>query len=128
MRPKIPIVRISKKFTFEAAHRLPAVPDDHPCSKLHGHTYTVEIELTGALDPQQGWLMDYKEISSIVKPIIEDLDHSCLNDRPDLTFTTAEELAVWIWDRIREQLPLLSRVSVQETPSSRCDYFGESSD
>lgn len=118
------VVRISQRFHFNAAHRLPAVPENHPCARMHGHNYLMEVELQGAVDPDFGWLKDYGELKRIVAPTIERLDHRCLNDVDGLYHTTAEELAVWIWNQIQPRLPQLLRVTIWETPNSRCDYFG----
>lgn len=125
MKSKRPIVNICKQFTFDAAHYLPAVGDEHPCRKLHGHTYTVEVELRGAVDSDLGWLVDYRDIKKIVKPLIKQLDHCCLNDVAGLNFTTAEDIAVWFWERVKPDLEQLHRITIKETQSSRCDFYGE---
>lgn len=123
-----PVFNISKKFSFDAAHRLTGVPENHPCGKLHGHTYTVEVEIRGTCDPKTGWVMDFSEIKDAVKPLISQLDHSSLNDIEGLEHTTAEELSVWFWERLKPVIPGLNRVSISETPTSRCDYFGDNND
>ncbi len=120
-----PVVCISKRFRFDSAHRLPAVASEHSCSRLHGHTYTLEVEVKGRVDPEKGWLMDYDALKRAVKPLVAELDHHTLNEAEGLTNTTAEELAVWFWNRLKPRLPMLSRVSVSETPTTRCDYYGE---
>lgn len=125
---KLPIISIVKRFQFDSAHRLTGVPEDHPCSKLHGHTYNLEVEVKGVINPDLGWLIDYGDIKNIVKPLVDILDHSYLNEIEDLKYTTAEEIAVWLWIRIKPSIPDLYRVSVSETPSSGCNYFGEYND
>ncbi len=123
-----PIFSISKKFSFDAAHYLPGVIENHPCGKLHGHSYIIEVEVRGKIDLETGWVIDYSDIGNAVKPLIEKLDHSLLNDQEDLDFTTAEELSVWFWKRIKPILPSLNRVSIFETPTNRCDFYGEYDD
>ena len=120
-----PVFNISKRFTFDAAHHLTGVQEDHPCGKLHGHTYTVEVEVRGTKDLKTGWVIDYSEIKEAVKPLVNQLDHSYLNDIEDLKFTTAEELSVWFWERVKPRLENLYRISMIETPTSRCDFYGE---
>lgn len=115
-----------KDFHFEAAHRLPKVPEDHPCSRLHGHSFQVRIEVTGEVDLELGWLMDFAEIKRAVKPIVEQLDHYYLNDIPGLENPTSELLAAWIWKRLKPALPLLSAVTIQETCTSGLVFRGES--
>jgi len=114
--------RIAKSFTFDAAHRLPAVPPEHPCARLHGHTYTVTVTLEGEPDARSGWLMDFGEIGRACRPLVDQLDHVCLNDLPGLENPTSERLARWLYDRLAPLLPGLCQVSVQETPTSSASY------
>ncbi len=115
---------ISKTFRFEAAHRLPNVPADHRCSKLHGHSYRVIVTVTGQVEQETGWVMDFAEIKRVVEPIIEKLDHSCLNDIEGLENPTSEMLARWLWQRIQPRLPELSALTVAESDNSCCTYRG----
>lgn len=114
--------RITKSFGFDAAHWLPGVPEGHKCRRLHGHTYRLEIALEGDPDPQLGWVTDYGEISGAVKPLLEELDHHCLNEIPGLENPTAEVLAAWIFARLQPLLPLLADVTVSETPATSAVY------
>ena len=109
-----------KTFRFEAAHALPQVPPDHKCRRLHGHSYRVDIHVTGQPDPQTGWVVDFGRIKQIVEPILAELDHRCLNDIPGLENSTSELLGKYLWDRILPQLPILSAVTVWESDASRC--------
>jgi 6-pyruvoyltetrahydropterin/6-carboxytetrahydropterin synthase len=118
-------VELRKTFQFEAAHRLPNVPPTHKCARLHGHSFRVEIVVSGECDPKFGWLMDYAEISEAFRPILDRLDHYYLNDIPGLDNATSENLAKWIWDQLKPRLPLLSEIQVAETCMSRCVYRGE---
>ena len=52
-------MEIFKDFTFEAAHRLPNLPPEHKCSRLHGHSFHVRLSVEGDLDPHLGWVMDF---------------------------------------------------------------------
>ena len=120
-------MEIRKAFTIEAAHRLPHVPPGHKCARLHGHSFNIEIAVGGPIDPQLGWIMDYGEIKQAFQPLYDQLDHNYLNDIPGLENPTSENLAVWIWRRLRRRLPLLTEVVVAETCQSRCVYRGEGS-
>ncbi len=117
--------RITKSFTFDAAHWLPKVPEDHKCRRLHGHTYRLEVALEGPLDPELGWVVDYGAISGVVDPVVRELDHRCLNDLPGLENPTAEVLATWIFRRLRPELPLLVEVVVSETPRTSAIFRGD---
>lgn len=118
-------VSLQRHYRFEAAHFLPAVPDGHKCKRMHGHSYSVTVEISGEIDPATGWLVDFADIDERVAPIIRQLDHHVLNDIGGLNNPTSELLAVWIWRRIVERLPQLTEVVVSETPTSRCAYRGE---
>lgn len=115
-------VRITKSFTLDAAHWLPNVPEEHKCGKLHGHTYKIIIGVTGDIDPITGWVIDYNEIKKTFAPIFEELDHKCLNDITGLENPTAEVMAKWIFEQIITSLPLLSDVTVCETPNTEAIY------
>ncbi|KKM04033.1 hypothetical protein LCGC14_1768250, partial [marine sediment metagenome] len=99
---------IYKDFMFEAAHRLPHVPDGHKCGRLHGHSYKVRIYLEGVVNENTGWFIDFSDIKKIFKPIYEQLDHHYLNDIEGLENPTAEIVSKWIWDQLKPLLPELS--------------------
>ncbi len=115
-------MRITKRFTFDAAHWLPRVPETHKCRRLHGHTYIIELGLEGDVDGEMGWVEDYGVVSAACKPLIEALDHRCLNEIPGLENPTAENLAIWLHDRLKADLPTLRDVTVRETPSTSAVY------
>lgn len=118
---------IFKEFTFEAAHRLPYVPADHKCSRLHGHSYRVIVYVQGALDPELGWVQDFGDLKDAWKPLDAQLDHYYLNEVPGLENPTSEVLAEWIWARLTPSLPGLSAVTVRETCTSGCTFRGPKS-
>jgi 6-pyruvoyltetrahydropterin/6-carboxytetrahydropterin synthase len=115
---------IFKRFHIEAAHRLPNVPPGHKCARLHGHSFGVEIHVSGTPDAQTGWIMDFADIKSAFAPIFAELDHHYLNEVPGLDNPTSERLAEWIWNRLKPALPLLSKVVIHETCTSGCIYSG----
>ncbi len=117
-------MEIYREFTFEAAHRLPRVPDGHKCARLHGHSYKVQVHVRGDIDPATGWVMDFGEIKKAFRPLHDQLDHYYLNDVPGLDNPPSENLARWIWERLIGQLPL-SEILVRETCTSGCVYRGE---
>jgi 6-pyruvoyltetrahydropterin/6-carboxytetrahydropterin synthase len=118
-------VELSNTFAFEAAHRLPTFPEGHKCRRLHGHSFRVEVRVTGDVDEKPGYLIDYGQIKAACEPALEQLDHQYLNDIAGLEIPTAENLARWIWQRLQPRLPLLSAVIVRETCTSACEYRGE---
>jgi 6-pyruvoyltetrahydropterin/6-carboxytetrahydropterin synthase len=117
-------MEIFKDFHFEAAHRLPNVPEGHKCARLHGHSFHLRISVSGEPREPEGWIMDFGEIKTRVKPVIEQLDHYYLNEIPGLENPTSEVLAIWIWERLKPSLPALSAVEIRETCTSGCVYRG----
>jgi len=117
-------MEIFKEFTFEAAHRLPNVPEDHQCRRLHGHSFRVGVYVAGEPDLHSGWIMDFADLKAAFKPLHDALDHRYLNDIEGLENPTSENLARWIWQRLKPSLPGLSRVEIRETCTSGCVYTG----
>src|SRR6185295_13745533 len=111
---------IFKVFRIEAAHRLPNVPDGHKCARVHGHSFAVELRVTGEIDPHTGWVMDFADIKAAFAPLYERLDHHYLNEIEGLENPTSERLAVWIWEQLEQLVPGLYRVTIEETCTSRC--------
>jgi 6-pyruvoyltetrahydropterin/6-carboxytetrahydropterin synthase len=120
---------IFKEFSFEAAHRLPNVPDGHKCSRLHGHSFRAELRVAGPVDPHTGWVADFADLKAAFAPLLEQLDHRYLNDIDGLDNPTSENLARWIWYRLSSRIaaPLrLREVTVRETCTAGCSYRGPS--
>jgi 6-pyruvoyltetrahydropterin/6-carboxytetrahydropterin synthase len=118
-------VKLTRDFTFEAAHLLPKAPEGHKCRRLHGHSFRVEIMVEGEVDPKTGWFLDYGEITAAIEPIRVRLDHYYLNEISGLENATSEHLARWIWEKLKPSLPSLTRITVHETCESRCEYEGK---
>lgn len=116
---------IFREFTFEAAHRLPNVPDGHKCARLHGHSYRVEVHVIGPIGEDSGWVCDFGDIKAAFKPLEDRLDHFYLNEVEGLENPTSEVLARWIWVRLAPNLHGLSAVHVRETCTSGCVYSGQ---
>jgi 6-pyruvoyltetrahydropterin/6-carboxytetrahydropterin synthase len=117
-------MEIWKDLGFEAAHRLPNVPPDHKCARLHGHSFRISVYVEGEPGAESGWLVDFADIDASCAPVIDALDHRYLNEIEGLENPTSENLAVWIWDRLAPRLPDLSRVVVRETCTTGCEYRG----
>ncbi|MEL7083131.1 MAG: 6-carboxytetrahydropterin synthase QueD [Cyanobacteria bacterium J06597_1] len=117
-------MKIFKDFQFEAAHRLPNVPEGHKCARLHGHSFLVRLEVSGEMGERSGWVQDFGDISKAFQPLYDRLDHYYLNEVEGLENPTSEAIAVWIWERLKPALPMLSAVMVRETCTSGCVYSG----
>ncbi|PVX31854.1 preQ(0) biosynthesis protein QueD [Pasteurella langaaensis DSM 22999] len=135
--------KVSKEFSFDMAHILDG--HDGKCRNLHGHTYKLQVEVSGELianGAKKGMVVDFTDVKAIVKSVILDqMDHafiydstsereckiaSLLNELNSKTFgipvrTTAEEMARFIFNQLKDKLPL-SAIRLWETPTSFCEY------
>lgn len=118
-------MEIFKEFTFEAAHHLPNVPADHKCRRLHGHSFKVAVYVEGGIGESSGWIMDFADLKRAFDPLYQVLDHHYLNEIEGLENPTSENLAVWIWQRLKPALPQLSKIVIKETCTSGCVYRGD---
>ena len=118
-------MKISQAFRFEAAHYLPNVPETHRCKRLHGHSYRVEVQLEGPVDPHTGFVVDFFDVEQAFAILMTELDHRCLNEVEGLVNPTAENIAVWIWERLKVRLRHISAVRVYETADCWAEYDGE---
>lgn len=116
---------IYKEFTFDAAHFLPNVTRDHKCRKLHGHTYHLKVYVEGPVLTDEGWVIDFGDLKTVVNPLIHKLDHAFLNEIEGLKNPTAERVAIWLWNNIKPAIPGLKRVELKETPTSGVIYEGD---
>nr|WP_305794192.1 6-carboxytetrahydropterin synthase QueD [Myxococcus landrumus] len=120
------VTEISKEFTFEAAHRLPNVPPGHKCSRVHGHSYRIEITVRGPVDPHFGWIVDFAELNSAWQALHAQLDHRLLNDVEGLENPTSELLAAWVYERLSfPNFPAarVVKLRVSETCTSQCTVY-----
>jgi 6-pyruvoyltetrahydropterin/6-carboxytetrahydropterin synthase len=114
--------RVTKEFTFSASHQLFGLSSDHPCARLHGHNYVVEIELSGEELNHNGFVRDYRELNAFKLYIDEDVDHRHLNDIFGNDFVTAENMAKQFYDWCKVRWPEVTAVRVSETPKTWAEY------
>ena len=118
-------MEIFTELAFESAHRLPNVPADHKCARLHGHSFRAEVHVAGPVGETSGWVMDFADVRAACEPLRLVLDHHYLNDIDGLDNPTSENIARWLWGRLQPALPGLCRVVVRETCTSGCTYTGD---
>jgi 6-pyruvoyltetrahydropterin/6-carboxytetrahydropterin synthase len=109
---------------FEAARRLTRVPPGHPCGRLYGLAFYLDIHVVGPLDEETGWVFDFAEIERAFAPMRARLDHNYLNELEGLENPTSERLVTWIWDRLAPSLPGLEKLVLRENDVSRVVYRG----
>lgn len=117
--------KISKQFSFSAAHSLFGLPADHPCSRLHGHNYVVTVHLQSDKLNPQGFVRDYNELNVVRDYINTTLDHRNLNDILHPLNSSAENLAKMLFDRFKPVIPELYAMEVSETPKTSAIYEPE---
>jgi 6-pyruvoyltetrahydropterin/6-carboxytetrahydropterin synthase len=112
---------IKKEFHFSAAHQLHGLPEEHPCSRLHGHNYVLTLFLKSPTTDSVGFVQDYRELDSIKKYIDDTLDHRNLNDLFEIN-TTVENMCKVLFDIFKQTTPLLFAIEMSETPKTNCRY------
>jgi 6-pyruvoyltetrahydropterin/6-carboxytetrahydropterin synthase len=111
------MMKISRFYTLQAAHRLPRVPEGHKCGRLHGHTYRVKVTLEGELDSDDGWFADFADIDAVYQTLVHArIDHTYLNDT--IENPTTENMCLWMIAVLRPAIPLLHSVSIAENDHS----------
>lgn len=114
-------MQVAKDFSFSASHVLPHHPGK--CSRLHGHNYQVTVYVAGLLN-SAGFVTDFDDIKSIMKPLIDLLDHRHLNDF--IWNPTAENIATWfavVLHRLVDKHVIKSvAVTVCETDGCRAEW------
>ena len=113
--------RISKQFSFSASHVLGHLPEDHPCARMHGHNYVVTVHLKSDRLNEYGFVKDYKSLKNVRLFIDQTLDHQHLNDCMPAP-PTSENIARFLYDRFKPEIPELYAVEVSETPQTSCFY------
>lgn len=116
------------RFDFAAARYLPKLPASHRCSRMHGHTFQVELTIRGELSAESGWIVDFDDVDRAMIELKDALDHRQLNDIPGLANPTTERLAEWLWVHMAERFAGLYRVSIHEHPSRGVHYYGPDKD
>jgi 6-pyruvoyltetrahydropterin/6-carboxytetrahydropterin synthase len=111
---------VTKEFTFSGAHNLAGYHGK--CEKLHGHTWTVQITVDAPVG-ENGLAFDFVRLKEIGnRKAIALLDHTYINET--IQNPSAENIAMWIWERLTDDLPL-HEIRVFETPTSFVTYRGE---
>ena len=116
---------VCKTFSIEAARSLPHLPENHPCSKIHGHSFKITLMVSGPVDKDTGFVMDFGELETLFEPLRKKIDHSYLNDIEGLENPSSENLCKWIWKKLILSLPRLSQIEIRETDSTNCIYKGD---
>ena len=113
--------KISKQFSFSASHVLPLLGEEHPCARMHGHNYVITVHLQAKTLDEYGFVKDYGSLKGVKQYLDETFDHRHLNDiLPE--HPTSENIARFIYNRFKPEIPELYAVEVSETPQTSCIY------
>jgi 6-pyruvoyltetrahydropterin/6-carboxytetrahydropterin synthase len=111
--------RVTRSFTFDAAHELPW--HSGKCRRLHGHTYRLEVSAEGPLD-DNGVVVDFDDVESVVRrEVLERFDHRFLNEL--MENPTAELVAHDAWKRLEAAGLRVVRLRLWETPESSVEIL-----
>lgn len=108
---------LRKTFRFEASHILPKHPGK--CSRLHGHSWVLHVSVTGPINRETGFVMDYADISSIMKEVVNSLDHRHLNDFID--YPSSEWVVLWVAKCLGVHAFPWHTIALEETCTSYCE-------
>jgi 6-pyruvoyltetrahydropterin/6-carboxytetrahydropterin synthase len=114
--------RVSKRFHFSASHVLKGLPEGHPCGRVHGHNYVVEVVLESTALNDVGFVRDYGELKTVKDFIDTRWDHRHLNDDMRGTNPTAENMARRLFETFIHVWPELAAIKVSETPKTWAEY------
>lgn len=118
-------MEIYQEFSFDAAHRFPGAPEGHPNQGLHGHSFIARVVLNGRVDPQTGFIADLGNVEAHCNRLRQLLDHKYLNEIEGLSNPSLENIAVWVWGKLKPDLPGLARVEVRrDSLRHGCVYSG----
>lgn len=116
-------MRIVKSIRFDAAHYIDYEPDARPYSRLHGHSFTLDVAIEGEPDPDTGWIADFADVAEALEEIRTALDHRLLNEIEGLERPTLENICRWVAERLKPKFPGLRRVSVaRPSMGEACAY------
>ena len=105
-------MRIVKSVQFDAAHFLDHDPEARPYARLHGHSFTMEVEIEGKPGAETGWVVDFGDVAEALDDIREALDHRLLNEVEGLERPTLENICQWAAQKLKDRFPGLRRVRV----------------
>jgi 6-pyruvoyltetrahydropterin/6-carboxytetrahydropterin synthase len=116
-------VHLWRRYAFQSAHQLPRVAPGHKCGRMHGHGFEVILHVDHGPRPQQSGA-GHDRLDELWAPLHAELAHACLNDIPGLENPTSEMICMWIWRRLKPELPQLCWVTVYETASCGAHFDG----
>lgn len=127
MDSKTPMIEVSQRVAFHGVHTLqrPGEPGAKGSAEIHGHDYQAKIVLRGDPDPKTGMLVDIGALTRALAAVTAPLEGVILDDLPGLGPATIENMAIWIWNKLKNDWPQLHRVDVgREVHGDLARYWG----
>ncbi len=116
-------MRIVKSMRFDAAHFLNHDPEARPYSRMHGHSFVMEVEIEGEPGAETGWVVDFGDVNEALQELHDALDHRLLNEVEGLERPTLENIAIWAAARLKEKFPGLCAVRISRPSNGEtCIY------
>ncbi len=115
--------RLRVETTFDAAHNILA--SNGKCERLHGHTWKMELFITGEKTESTGMVIDFNVLKTNLQELAEKLDHTYLNELTEIGNPTSENISKYAFDVLKKTMPnsvKLEKVRVWESPKSWCEY------
>ena len=117
-------MKLSREFSFDAAHSLGHYPAGHANTRVHGHSFRARVTVEGMPD-KNGQIVDLEEMGRLLNELRNQLDHQMLNEIDGLEQPTLENLCLFIWDNLQNGLPQISAVEVfRDSLGQSCLYQG----
>ena len=118
-------MEVYKTFAIEDSSAIQNLPNEHPCKRVHRHSFKIPITVEGNVNEDTGFVMDFAKIDSAFSPIHKMIDHTYLNDLDGLDNPSSENLCRWIWSKVSIKLNGLKKIEIKETDATGCIYNGE---
>ena len=116
---------LKAQMDFAAAHHL--LNYEGECENQHGHNWLVEAFVKGNSLDKSNILVDYKVLKREMKSVLDLLDHKDINELPyfEGESPSSEMISKFIYEKLKEKISIVSKVSVWETPTSCASYYEE---
>ena len=116
---------VYKEYYINSARFLPNLPKEHICSQIHGHTYNIKVSVKGSINSVTGFVIDAFDIDKFFNKVYIEIDHKLLNEIKGLENPTSENICIFIWGRLVEDIPNLYQIEIKENNVTGFIYSGE---
>ena len=115
---------VYKEYYINSARFLPNLEAGHICSNLHGHTYNIKVSVKGPVNPKSGFVIDAFDIDKCFEKVHREIDHKLLNEIKGLENPTSENICMFVWNRLIQDIPNLHEIEIKENNVTGFIYSG----